>query len=191
MPAGDRWSNMCEACSSMQLFMIQSANDATNHHNQPYEVVSAFNGLTMYPMENIRNRGDKAKYDAGDDGQRCEHVGFNLSLNKPMYVNPKWSMNLKPEKPGGPTGIRAIKTLSYAILGRPNVMFCLVLGNLVFFWLVVYSVYIIGIAIKMAYLLLRMPKEKKCSRVNNVVENKREMMHVNVPESPDISSREL
>ena len=191
MPAGDRWRNMCEACSPMQLFMIQSANDATNHHNQPYEVVSAFNGLTMYPMENIRNRGDKAKYDAGDDGQRCEHVGFNLSLNKPMYVNPKWSMNLKPEKPGGPTGIRAIKTLSYAVLGRPNVMFCLVLGNFIFFWLVVYSVYIIGIAIKMAYLLLRMPKEKKCSRVNNVVENKREMIHVNVPESPDISSREL
>jgi len=161
MPAGDRWRNMCEACSPMQLFMIQSANDITNHHEQPYEVVSAFNGLTAYPMKLIRERGSKARYDAGDDGQRCEHVGFNLSLQRPMYVNPKWSMNLKPEKPGGPTGWRAIKTLVYAVLGRPNVMICLVTGNVLFFYVVVYACWLIGISIKSLFMLLSHPREKR------------------------------
>ncbi|KAL3823145.1 hypothetical protein ACHAXA_010401 [Cyclostephanos tholiformis] len=154
MPAGDRWRNMCEACSPMQLFMIQSANDVTSHHDRPYEVVSAFNGLTMYPMDLIRERGDQARYDAGDDGQRCEHVGFHLSLNTTMYVNPKWSMNLKPSKPGGPTGLRAIKTLVYAIFGRPNVMLCLVLGNLVFFYIVVSACWMIGTSVKRLFMLM-------------------------------------
>lgn len=158
MPAGDRWRNMCEACSPMQLFMIQSANDISNHHEQPYEVVSAFNGLTMYPMKLIRDRGEQARYDAGDDGQRCEHVGFHLSLQKPMYVNPKWSMNLKPNKPGGPTGIRAIKTLVYAVFGRPNVMICLIVGNLVFFYLLVHPCWLIATSIKAMFGLLSLPK---------------------------------
>jgi len=138
----------------MQLFMIQSANDVTSHRNRPYEVVSAFNGLTMYPMDLIRERGDQARYDAGDDGQRCEHVGFHLSLNTTMYVNPKWSMNLKPSKPGGPTGLRAIKTLVYAIFGRPNVMLCLVLGNLVFFYIVVSACWMIGTSVKRLFMLM-------------------------------------
>lgn len=163
MPAGDRWRNMCEACSPMQLFMIQSANDVTNHHEQPYEVVSAFNGLTMYPMSLIRSRGDEARYDAGDDGQRCEHVGFHLSLQKSMYVNPKWSMNLKPNKPGGPTGIRAIKTLVYAVIGRPNVMLCLVIGNLVFFYIIVHACWLIATSVKAIFGLLNLPQEKRLS----------------------------
>jgi len=161
MPAGDRWRNMCEACSPMQLFMIQSANDISNHHEQPYEVVSAFNGLTMYPMGLIRERGDQAQYNAGDDGQQCEHVGFHLSLQKPMYVNPKWSMNLKPSKPGGPTGIRAIKTLTYAVLGRPNVMLWMVFGDFVFFFILVGACYMIGTSIKSLFTLLSLPREKK------------------------------
>jgi len=154
MPAGDRWRNMCEACSPMQLFMIQSASDVMNHHDQAYEVVSAFNGLTVYPMNLIRDRGDQARYDAGDDGQRCEHVGFNLSLNKPMYVNPKWSMNLKPSNPGGPTGFKAIKTLVTAVIGRPNVMLCIVIGNFVFFFVVVYAFWMIGTGLKLMLSLL-------------------------------------
>jgi hypothetical protein len=166
MPAGDRWRNMCEACSPMQLFMIQSANDVTSHRNRPYEVVSAFNGLTVYPMDLIRERGDKARYDAGDDGQRCEHVGFHLSLGRSMYVNPKWSMNLKPSKPGGPTGLRAIKTLVYAIFGRPNVMLCLVLGNLVFFYIVVSACWMIGTSVR-RLLILMIPRSQEKKFVDN------------------------
>lgn len=162
MPAGDRWRNMCEACSPMQLFMIQSANDPTNHHGGAYEVASAFNGLTMYPMGLVRERGAAARYDAGDDGQRCEHVGFNRSLGRPMYVNPKWSMNLKPEKPGGPTGIRAIKTLMYAVLGRPNVMLCLVIGDLLFFFAFVYPCWMIARAVGSLFLLASLPRERRC-----------------------------
>lgn len=170
MPAGDRWRNMCEACSPMQLFMIQAANDVTSHRDQPYEVVSAFNGLTMYPMDLIRGRGDKARYDAGDDGQRCEHVGFHLSLDRPMYVNPKWSMNLKPSKPGGPTGLRAIKTLVYAIFGRPNVMLCLVLCNLVFFYIVVGAFWMIGTSVKgLVMLMIPRPQEKRYMDSHSVV----------------------
>jgi len=74
-----------------------------------------------------------------------------------MYVNPKWSMNLKPSKPGGPTGIRAIKTLLYAVIGRPNVMICLVVGNLVFFWVVVSACWMIGTSVKSLLMLLSPP----------------------------------
>jgi len=182
MPAGDRWRNMCEACSPMQLFMIQSANDVSSHHDQPYEVVSAFNGLTVYPLDLIRQRGSKARYDAGDDGQRCEHVGFHLSLGRNMFVNPKWSMNLKPSKPGGPTGLRAIKTLVYAIFGRPNVMLCLVLGNLVFFYVVVSATWMIGTSTKRLCMLLipgtptRLPLYVENKRVYNSTDSSRDAL---------------
>eukprot|EP00581_Thalassiosira_minuscula_P013165 CAMPEP_0183728602 /NCGR_PEP_ID=MMETSP0737-20130205/28443_1 /TAXON_ID=385413 /ORGANISM="Thalassiosira miniscula, Strain CCMP1093" /LENGTH=667 /DNA_ID=CAMNT_0025960595 /DNA_START=29 /DNA_END=2032 /DNA_ORIENTATION=+ len=149
MPAGDRWRNLCEAASPMQLFMIQSAGDVISHHGRAYEVVSAFNGLTVYPMKLIRERGDQARYDAGDDGQRCEHVGFHISLGKTMYVNPKWSMNLKPEKPGGPTGFKAIKTLATAIIGRPNVMASVAIGNFLFFYIMVYACWRIATGFKL------------------------------------------
>ncbi|KAL3769449.1 hypothetical protein ACHAWU_008858 [Discostella pseudostelligera] len=148
MPAGDRWRNLCDASSPMQLFMIQSANDATNHHDKPYEVVSAFNGMTLYPMALIRDRGNKARYDSGDDGQRCEHVGFHLSLQETMYVNPKWRMNLKPNKPGGPVGLQAVKTLVYAIFGRPGVVSTLVISKIFFFFIVVSSCWRIGTTMK-------------------------------------------
>ena len=149
MPAGDRWRNMCEACSPMQLFLIQSASEPTRHGWRPYEAVSAFNGLTLYPMDLIRERGERARYDAGEDGQRCEHVGFHLSLDRSMYVNPKWSMNLKPSKPGGPTGFKAIKTLVTAIIGRPNVMFAIVIGNFLFFYIVIYACWTIATGLKL------------------------------------------
>ncbi len=148
MPAGDRWRNLCDASSPMQLFMIQSANDATNHHDKPYEVVSAFNGMTMYPMSLIRKRGDKAQYDSGTDGQRCEHVGFHLSLQETMYVSPKWRMNLKPSKPGGPVGLQAVKTLVYAIFGRPGVITTLIISKIFFFFIVVSSSWTIGTTMK-------------------------------------------
>lgn len=200
MPAGDRWRNMCEACSPMQLFMIQSANDVSTHHEQPYEVVSAFNGLTLYPMNLIRQRGSQARYDAGDDGQRCEHVGFHLSLQKPMFVNPKWSMNLKPNKPGGPTGLRAIKTLVYAVFGRPNVMLCLIIGNLVFFYILVSACWMIGTSVKRLLLLLSLPSstssmmEKRHSLENMATSIKlmdRERSSCSLYEFSGIDTREM
>ncbi|MFN9953423.1 MAG: hypothetical protein ACK55I_10005, partial [bacterium] len=65
--------------------------------NEPYEVDSAFNGATMYPLKLIRD--SRARYDAGDDGQRCEHIGFNLSLQKPFFINPQWVMHMSPSLP--------------------------------------------------------------------------------------------
>lgn len=160
MPPGDRWRNMCEACSPMQLFMILQSSDTTVNHEKAYEVESAFNGLTIYPMSLIRNRGKLAQYDSGDDNQRCEHVGFHLSLQKSMYVNPKWSMNLKPSKPGGPTGYRAITTLSYAVIGRPNVMFVVVVANILFCFVFVAPLWMIGISIKGLLMLMNVKQEK-------------------------------
>lgn len=160
MPPGDRWRNMCEAASPMQLFMILQSADATYNHEKPHEVESAFNGLTIYPMSLIRNRGQAAQYDSGNDNQRCEHVGFHVSLQKSMYVNPKWSMNLKPSKPGGPTGYRAITTLSYAIIGRPNVMFAVVICNLLCCLLFICPLWMIGISIKRLLMLMNVTKQE-------------------------------
>ena len=143
MPPGDRWRNLCDASSPMQLFMIQSANDVSNHRDRPYEVASAFNGLTMYPLGLVRGRGSRARYDAGEDGQRCEHIGFHMSLRETMYVNPKWKMNLRPERPGGPSGVQAVKTLIYAIVGRPAIVALLVLFKICCFYVIVSACWII------------------------------------------------
>jgi hypothetical protein len=131
--------------------MIQSANDFVNHRDRPYEVMSAFNGLTMYPLGLIRERGEMARYDAGDDGQRCEHIGFNLSLRKTMYVNPKWKMNLRPEQPGGPSGLQAVKTLIYAIVGRPAIVTLLLLSKIFCFYVIVSSCWIIFMTTKIMW----------------------------------------
>ena len=148
LPVGDRWRNLCDASSPMQLFMIQSANDVSNHGNRPYVVTSAFNGLTMYPLDLIRNRGVQAHYDAGVDGQQCEHVSFHLSLAKTMYVNPKWTMNLRPERPGGPSGWQACKTLFYAICGRPIVVTLMVLSKICLFFVIVSATWVIGTSLR-------------------------------------------
>jgi len=103
---GDRWRNMCDAVSPMHTMLVLGADMLGK---EPYLVESAFNGATIYPLNLIRE--SNAQYDAGDDGQRCEHIGFNLSLQKPFYVNPQWAMHLSPNSPGGPTGDRASKTI--------------------------------------------------------------------------------
>lgn len=152
MPAGDRWRNMCEAASPMQLFLVRSNNDASvNHGGRPYEVASAFNGLTLYPLQLIRDKGDLARYDAGEDSQRCEHVGFNLSLQDVMYINPKWRMNLKPSKPGGPSGVLVMKTILLTFFARMPVMTAVLFGNLVFFVIFVMSTWMLGISVKRLY----------------------------------------
>jgi hypothetical protein len=135
--------------------MIQSANDVSRHGNQPYEVTSAFNGLTVYPLDLIRDRGAQARYDAGVDGQRCEHVSFHLSLAKTMYVNPKWTMNLQPERPGGPSGLQACKTLFYAICGRPTVVTLMVLTKICLFFVIVSATWIIGTTVRSLWSLYR------------------------------------
>eukprot|EP00591_Stephanopyxis_turris_P011962 CAMPEP_0195515878 /NCGR_PEP_ID=MMETSP0794_2-20130614/6784_1 /TAXON_ID=515487 /ORGANISM="Stephanopyxis turris, Strain CCMP 815" /LENGTH=388 /DNA_ID=CAMNT_0040644371 /DNA_START=1129 /DNA_END=2293 /DNA_ORIENTATION=- len=85
LPAGDRWRNQCDAASPMHLALVLSHDRSENDH---YRVDSAFNGATMYPLKLVRDSG--ATYDVGEDGQRCEHIGFNLSMDKPMFINSKW-----------------------------------------------------------------------------------------------------
>ncbi len=106
-PEGFRWRNECNAVSVAQFTMIQISDNLND--GEPYLVDSAFNGAVLYPIKLIRHA--KAKYDAGKDGQRCEHIGFNLSLKRPMYVNPKWDMHLHPHLMGGPSGKRAMRTI--------------------------------------------------------------------------------
>jgi hypothetical protein len=107
-PQGYRWRNECNAVSVAQFMMIESGDKLND--GEPYMVDSAFNGAILYPIDLIRKA--KSKYDAGIDGQRCEHIGFNLSLKRPMYINPKWNMHLHPHLMGGPSGKRAIRTVT-------------------------------------------------------------------------------
>jgi hypothetical protein len=152
MPAGDRWRNMCEASSPMQLMLVQSNNDeVVNHGDRPYEVASAFNGMTIYPLSLIRDKGELAHYDAGEDNQRCEHVGFNLSLQNVMYINPKWKMNLKPNKPGGPTGLLVTKTIALTVAARIPVMTVFFVMNWAFLLVFVMLIWMLGISMKQAY----------------------------------------
>lgn len=103
-PAGDRWRNECGAASPL-LMMEALRADSTWESGDFYRVESAFNGAVLYPLDDVRD--SQATYDAGEDGQRCEHVGFNLALKRPMYVNHKWDFHIDPENPGGPTLWRA------------------------------------------------------------------------------------
>jgi len=107
-PEGFRWRNECRAVSVAQFTMIQIGDNFNG--GEPYLVNSAFNGAVLYPIKLIRET--KAKYDSGTDGQRCEHIGFNLSLKRPMYINPKWDMHLHPHLMGGPSGKRAMRTIT-------------------------------------------------------------------------------
>jgi hypothetical protein len=132
----------------MQFFMILQNNDPLFHHYDPYEVQSAFNGLTMYPLGLIRERGNAAKYDAGKDGQRCEHIGFHLSLRDTMMVNPKWTMHLKPNKPGGPNGFDVIYKVFHAMSKRRNVTSVISAVNCISFFVFVWAVWVISLTMK-------------------------------------------
>ena len=50
----------------------------TEHFARRWPAASAYNGAALYPLAEIARTG--ARYDAGDDGQRCEHVGLHLGL---------------------------------------------------------------------------------------------------------------
>jgi len=139
-PIFSRWHNICDAVSSFQ-FMLILGNDRINQ-NEPYRVLSAFNGATLYPIDIIRS--SNAKYDSGDDNQRCEHVGFNLSLKSPFYVNPKWNMHVDPLNPGGPTGYRAAKNI-FKIAVTPIVAIPIFIQNFSAVFIFVYAVMILVI----------------------------------------------
>jgi hypothetical protein len=105
LPPGDRWRNQCDALSPMMLAVMLRHDWFSG--SQPYEVKSAFNGAVLYPLKLLRSKNPK--YNWGEDGQQCEHISFNLDLDRPMYVNPKWDMHLTLENPGGPLGYRALR----------------------------------------------------------------------------------
>lgn len=108
MPPGDRWRFVCQAATPMKFLQIVTLDRANNY---PYPVESAYNGATLYPLKLLRETNPK--YDAGDDGQRCEHVGFHKSMKQPMFVNPKWDMHMSPTHPGGPMGEKAMRFMRH------------------------------------------------------------------------------
>lgn len=142
MPPGDRWRNQCDAVSPMQLMLVLGHDRSSG--SEPYPVASAFNGATMYPMDLIKSSG--AKYDWGDDGQQCEHIGFNLALKKTMFINPKWDMHISPAEPGGPTGPRAMKNVN-RIVFTPKISLPIFFQNLGCMLLFVHSVLILSMKV--------------------------------------------
>jgi len=142
-PKGDRWRNECNAVSPMHTMMVLGEDKLSD---APYAVDSAFNGATLYPIKLVRSAG--ARYDGGDDGQRCEHIGFNLSMKRTMYVNPQWSMHLSPNAPGGPTGRRAAQTI-HGIASSPIIGPVIFFQNVICMIMFVYAV--ITLSIKVVY----------------------------------------
>jgi len=139
-PPGDRWRNICD-CISPMMFMLVWGHDRGSG-GEPFPVASAFNGAVVYPLSLIREAD--AKYDAGDDGQRCEHIGFNLSLKKPTYVDPKWSMNVKPSKLGGPSGSAAMMNILRVVVS-PKISLTIFLSNFGCMVLFVYCVIVLSV----------------------------------------------
>jgi hypothetical protein len=114
---GSRFRNNCDVMSPWNQAHVLALD--TEYVHDSYAVDSAFHGATIYPYEQLI--ASKASYDSGSDGQRCEHVGFNIKYLEPknwdttlnttnfatkMFINPKWTLNLAYERPGGPTGAR-------------------------------------------------------------------------------------
>jgi len=116
-PPGSRWRNNCDVMSPFNMMHMLALD--TEFVSEPYPIASGFNGAVVYPYRQII--ATNPKYDDGDDGQRCEHIGFHYHLTDKsnwedtpdnaefatsMYVNPKWTTHLDPSRPGGPTGWR-------------------------------------------------------------------------------------
>lgn len=142
MPPGQRWNNACDAVSPFLGAEIFRMDRGTNDSGDFYRVESAFNGVVVYPLDLVRE--SKATYDAGEDGQRCEHIGFNLALKKPMYVNRQWDMHLDPRNPGGPTGWRAKNIIAY-VTGTPRVFFWVMVVHVSSYWAFVHSIVTLGV----------------------------------------------
>jgi hypothetical protein len=148
MPPGDKWRNQCDAVSSMQLMEVL-VGDRLGH--DLYRVSSAFNGAVLYPLRDVRESG--TKYDWGEDGQRCEHIGFNVGLKREMYVNKKWDMHLNPSHPGGPSGQRAVKQI-FRISTVPQLGIVIFLQNVGSMTIFVYSIMTLGMHVVFPSLLI-------------------------------------
>jgi hypothetical protein len=160
MPAGDRWHNQCDALSPMMLSMMLRNEWLIGSH--PYPVLSAFNGAILYPMKRVRSK--KPRYTAGHDGQQCEHIDFNMGMNRTVYVNPKWNMHLTAEQPGGPFASRAMR-VSMRILFLPKLFFVmafqLVGGALLLIFCVMMLTLHLGFPLFYFFLDALHPNEKK------------------------------
>ncbi|CAB9502252.1 expressed unknown protein [Seminavis robusta] len=142
MPAGDRWRNVCDAMDPLIQTEMRRLDRAPASNGDFYRVESAFNGAALYPLDLIRVSG--ATYDSGEDGQRCEHVGFNLYLKKPMYTNRKWDMHIDPRNPGGPSGWRALNSVHH-ISRNVFLVSVLVVTITISYFLFVHSIVLLGI----------------------------------------------
>jgi len=170
MPAGHRWRNMCDAVSSSHMIQIL---DGDRGSEDIYSVKSAFNGATLYPLKLIRETTPKPKYDQGSDGQRCEHIGFNFSLQKTMFVNRKWSFNIQPSRPGGPTGIRALRNIAEITI-EPSLGLVIFLQHLVCYLIFVIPVMNMGVYV--LYPLMCMVWVAFTSQYQTVVNNYRSII---------------
>jgi len=141
MPEGDRWRNECDAMSSMRMIEVLTGDRGSS---DLYRVESAFNGAVLYPLKLVR--GSHAQYDAGSDGQRCEHIGFNLSLKKPMYVNRKWDLHVDPTNPGGPTGWRAKNTV-VRVISNAKIQVVVLMVHFLSMVAFVHSILMLGVCI--------------------------------------------
>lgn len=142
-PPGERWRNECDALSPTHLIAILW-NDRRLLEGDFYPVQSAFNGAVLYPIELLRQSG--ALYDKGDNGQRCEHVGFHRTINKvkTMMVSRKWDMHLMPDYPGGSAWERARKT-SNRITYTPKLMLTIFLVHLFSVGIFVWATFTLGV----------------------------------------------
>jgi len=162
MPDGDRWRNQCDAVSPVQLMFVLGRDFM--YRDEPYQVVSAFNGATMYPLSLIRSKPE-AKYNPGPDGQRCEHIGFNVGLNDYMYVNPKWNFHIAPQNPGGPTGPRAMRNVM-RIVFTPQIS--IAIGGQMIVCLVLFVTCVMTLGVHFFYPLLCFASKLVCgSRYSN------------------------
>lgn len=140
-PPGSRWRNNCDVMSPFNMLHVLAMD--TEFVSTPYPVISAFHGATLYPYKQIIDTDPK--YDDGDDGQRCEHIGFNIALTDEnnweknadtanyateMYISPKWTLHLDPTRPGGPTGWRFASLVMTQGLNSQ----CLIMFSTVCFW---------------------------------------------------------
>lgn len=149
MPAGDRWRNSCDAPSPFLFSEMIRADrgEPTGIYDDPdyYRVQSAFNGAVLYPLDLVRET--QATYDAGEDGQRCEHIGFNLAVQDekhPMYVNRRWDMHIDPAKMAGPTGWRA-KNAVVNVTSNSKIFLYMAVCQIFSYWCFINSITMLGI----------------------------------------------
>lgn len=157
MPPGDRWRNSCDAASPLLLMELIRGDVGQLAEGNFYRVESAFNGAVLYPLDDIRE--SQATYDAGEDGQRCEHVGFNMALKRPMYVNRKWDFHVDPTNMGGPSGWRAQNVVKH-VTTTPRLLFTMIWTQLVSVYIFCHCFVTIGVFLLYPFLNPLMCKSK-------------------------------